>query len=635
MKKVAIVADGWKKYINYAWIGGCRNYIKEHQLDVCLHVFHSYASFSMDEKYNVGEYNIIELPDFSDYDGIILEFTNITNPVVKGEILRKVRDSGVPTVSLLEDIPGLYFAGTNNFAAMGQMVEHIIRDHGCRILNFVGGPTNNTENMLRYEAYKAILEKYDIPFDGSRVFFKNFEIETGLEGFDYFKNNDRIPEAFICANDNIAVGICYRAKEAGYQVPKDFLVTGFDNFDKASYYDPRISTIGFVREDIAYGALAILDQIWRGQKNQPKYFTRTKCVFQDSCGCMTQTPLNRGQFIVDRIMSEENEAKLQNEMLSLKRELMDCNSFEEMAACIPKHLTTLKYDELYILINHEIAQFTNLSLVESEVDQTYPTKGYPKSMRVLLASMGEFFISNLKRDHGELIPGPATSQKGGDVFLFCPLHFRDREVGYVILKNSDYLMDTQMLFEVLTVIQETMEHMYQRIILRKINDELSTLYIMDSLTGLYNRMAYTKLAVPLFEKCKYQKQPLMIMFVDLDRLKYINDTFGHDMGNLAIKVISESVQNCCPDEGIAMRYGGDEFVVLIPGYNKDAAEELLAEIQKEIALRQDKLTAGFPIDASIGYVITSAESSMNLNDYINLADEQMYAIKKAKKAQRI
>ena len=166
-------------------------------------------------------------------------------------------------------------------------------------------------------------------------------------------------------------------------------------------------------------------------------------------------------------------------------------------------------------------------------------------------------------------------------------------MGYVILKNSDYLMDTQMLFEVLTVIQETMEHMYQRIILRKINDELSTLYIMDSLTGLYNRMAYTKLAVPLFEKCKYQKQPLMIMFVDLDRLKYINDTFGHDMGNLAIKVISESVQKCCPDEGIAMRYGGDEFVVLIPGYNKDATEELLAEIQKEIA-KNDPKNAGKP-----------------------------------------
>ena len=208
-------------------------------------------------------------------------------------------------------------------------------------------------------------------------------------------------------------------------------------------------------------------------------------------------------------------------------------------------------------------------------------------------------------------------------------------MGYVILKNSDYLMDTQMLFEVLNVIQETMEHMYQRIILRKINDELSTLYIMDSLTGLYNRMAYTKLAVPLFEKCKYQKLPLMIMFVDLDRLKYINDTFGHDMGNLAIKAISESVQKCCPNEGIAMRYGGDEFVVLIPNYTKESAEKLLAEIQKEIALQQDKLTTGFPIDASIGYVITSSESSMNLNDYINLADEQMYAIKKAKKAERI
>ncbi len=63
-------------------------------------------------------------------------------------------------------------------------------------------------------------------------------------GFEHFNNNDLLPEAFICANDNIAVGIMHQAAANGYNVPQDFLVTGFDNFDKASYYSPRITTIG-------------------------------------------------------------------------------------------------------------------------------------------------------------------------------------------------------------------------------------------------------------------------------------------------------------------------------------------------------------------------------------------------------
>jgi diguanylate cyclase (GGDEF)-like protein len=148
-------------------------------------------------------------------------------------------------------------------------------------------------------------------------------------------------------------------------------------------------------------------------------------------------------------------------------------------------------------------------------------------------------------------------------------------------------------------------------------------------------MAYSRLAVPLFEACRKQEQPLLILFVDMDRLKYINDTFGHDMGNLAIKTISGAVQECCPKESVAMRYGGDEFVVLVPGYGEEQARALMGQIQARIEDQKSRMNTGFPIEASIGYVITSQENTMNLNDYINLADEKMYAIKKAKKAQRI
>jgi diguanylate cyclase (GGDEF)-like protein len=148
-------------------------------------------------------------------------------------------------------------------------------------------------------------------------------------------------------------------------------------------------------------------------------------------------------------------------------------------------------------------------------------------------------------------------------------------------------------------------------------------------------MAYSRLAEPLFEKCMDQGKTLLILFADLDRLKYINDTFGHDIGNLAIKTIAAALQKCCPKKSVEMRYGGDEFVVLVPEYSEEQAKTLKRQILDEIKLQGAMLKTACPIDASIGYVIAQPGSSMSLNDCINLADERMYTVKKAKKVQRI
>ncbi len=633
MKKVAIIADGWRKFVNYAWMSGCRQYIKENGLDVNLYVFHSFGSYSMDEKYNAGEYNIVELPNFADFDGIILELTNVANPEAKEKILRKARKSGVPIVSLLEEFEGCFFSGIDNHSAMRYMAEHLIDVHGCRELNFVGGPLDNAENRVRFQAYQDVLKAHGIPYEKDRVFFRNFEIETGILAFDHFRAQGKLPQAFVCANDNIAVGICHRAEECGYNVPEDFMVTGYDNFDKASFYRPRITTVGFIREDISYRAMGLLHDIWEGNNEKRRVYSNVKYFFQDSCGCVPEHPLSRGKYVVERIFAEDRENKMQNEVLALKREMINCEDFAEMAACIPKNLMTLRYDELYILINEEIAGCADYSAMEMEDEREYRTEGYPDNMRVLLANVGGQVLENLTLEPGRLIPGPENTESG-HLFLFSPLHFRDREVGYVVMKNCDYLMDTQMLFEVLNAFQETMENMYQRMILSKMNQELSLLYICDSLTGLYNRMAYSRLAVPLFEKCRESGKLLLILFIDMDRLKYINDTFGHDMGNIAIKAIAGTVQKCCPKGAIAMRYGGDEFVVLVPDYNEKKAEALVKKITAQISRQSELLNTGFPIEASIGYAITSKKNTMNLNDYINLADERMYAVKKAKKAER-
>lgn len=634
MRKIAIVADGWRRFVNYAWISGCRQYIKEQHLDADIYVFNCFGNFSRDEKFNNGEYNITRLPDFSEFDGIILELTNISPENIKNEIIAHVKKSKVPAVSLVEELPGLYYTGIDNYSAMEKIVEHLVTEHGCRTLNYVGGPVQNGENQDRKAAYCDVLKRHGIEVEEQRIVHRDYEINTGEWGFDHFLNRGLLPEAFVCANDNIAVGLCHRAAELGYRIPQDFLVTGFDNFDKACIYEPRITTVGFTRETIAYKATELLDQIWKGQNKEKEQvlYADVQWVFQDSCGCTAEHPVSRGQYVIDRIFGEVRETDFLNEMLELKRHLLECSSYQELAEYLPEYFQGLHCGEMYFYMNRDFLHAEEIDILEEDVEEEYVKTGYPDEMDLVLASGHGKQYCNMERQKGELIP-QLWKEKPGNMYLFAPIHFRDREVGYLVLQNCDYILNHQLLFEIMTTIQESLENLYGRLVLKRMNRKLSFLYIMDSLTGLYNRMAYNKLAIPLYERCRKENRLIMVMFIDVDRLKFINDNFGHDMGNLAISSIASAIRQCCPQSAVCMRYGGDEFVVLIPDYDQAKAEQLKNELERTLQKISDAHRAGFPIEASIGYVIADSSFS-SLNDCINEADERMYCLKRTRKVER-
>ena len=91
---------------------------------------------------------------------------------------------------------------------------------------------------------------------------------------------------------------------------------------------------------------------------------------------------------------------------------------------------------------------------------------------------------------------------------------------------------------------------------------------MDTLTGMYNRMGYQQLGEESFRISGLNKRKLLILFVDLDRLKYINDTFGHEYGDMAICAAARALMQCSSRDAVPARTGGDEFV-LIQSYQSD------------------------------------------------------------------
>ena len=632
MKKIALITDGWKRYVTYAWVQGYRRYASQYHLDTDLYVFQSFGNFNTDEGYNSGEYNITRLPDLRTFDGIILDLSNVSDASLKESFLARVRESGVPAISLLEDLPGLYYSGLDNLTDFSILVEHLITEHGCRKLNYVGGSPRNQENQKRLLAYRKTLEKHGILFEPERVIERSFEIKTGIRAFTEFQQKDLLPEAFVCANDNIAVGVCLAAREAGFSIPEDFLVTGFDNEDKASYCNPRITTADFSKTEIMYHAMELLVDIWNGQTDRRCTYTQAVHIFQESCRCMSECPPDRGQYIIKRILSETRQSDMQNWMIDLNRFLLDCTSYTNLTSHMQMWLHEHQFGNLYLLMNPDIFHLEKVDILPEIPDDIYRCVGYPDKMTVVHPVSDTEAVIQLSITDGHLLPD-ITRTGDQNIFVFAPLHFREREVGYVVLQNCDYLLDHQFLFKMLNSFRTALESLYNKLVLCKKNKQLSQLYIHDSLTGLYNRMAYEKLALPLFQKYMQKKKHLGILFVDADHLKYINDNFGHDMGNLAIRSIVSAIHKSCPVGSVCMRYGGDEFVCVIPDFDLPRMHRLEKTILHALEEISDVSRFPFPLEASIGSVIAD-DAVFSLNDYINLADQKMYASKKARKAAR-
>ena len=632
MKKIALITDGWKHYVTYAWVQGYRRYASQYHLDTDLYVFQSFGNFNTDEGYNSGEYNITRLPDLRTFDGIILDLSNVSDASLKESFLARVRESGIPAISLLEDLPGLYYSGLDNLTDFSILVEHLITEHGCQKLNYVGGSPRNQENQKRLLAYRKTLEKHGILFEPERVIERSFEIKTGIRAFTEFQQKDLLPEAFVCASDNIAVGVCLAAREAGFSIPEDFLVTGFDNEDKASYCNPRITTADFSKTEIMYHAMELLVDIWNGQTDRRCTYTQAVHIFQESCRCVSECPPDRGQYIIKRILSEARQSDMQNWMIDLNRFLLDCTSYTDLTSHMQMWLHEHQFGNLYLLMNPDIFHLEKVDILPEIPDDIYRCVGYPDKMTVVHPVSDTEAVMQLSITDGHLLPD-ITRTGDQNIFVFAPLHFREREVGYVVLQNCDYLLDHQFLFKMLNSFRTALESLYNKLVLCKKNKQLSQLYIHDSLTGLYNRMAYENLALPLFQKYMQKKKHLGILFVDADHLKYINDNFGHDMGNLAIRSIASAIHKSCPVGSVCMRYGGDEFVCVIPDFDLPRMHQLEKTILHALEEISDVSRFPFPLVASIGSVIAD-DAVFSLNDYINLADQKMYASKKARKAAR-
>ncbi|HUW65107.1 MAG TPA: GGDEF domain-containing protein [Spirochaetia bacterium] len=153
---------------------------------------------------------------------------------------------------------------------------------------------------------------------------------------------------------------------------------------------------------------------------------------------------------------------------------------------------------------------------------------------------------------------------------------------------------------------------------------------IDQLTGCFNKECFQGFLRLELARSNRKKQKLSLLYIDVDNFKAVNDRMGHAVGDIFLRELAQTIQKSVRASDVVVRWGGDEFAVVLPDSNQAQARDIIARITGSVDTKFQDFY-GATISISIGMAIFPDEAGTP-DELIRVADEQMYKIKTSKKA---
>ncbi len=631
-KKVAVIVAGIDETYQSSILRGIKEAASGCGLD--CYVFVSFTGMKDNKGHDAGEMNIFRLPDFTRFDGAILLTNTIDCPPVVNDILDRIKKAAIPAVSIDNKVQGLLHIVIDNHSAMREITEHFVNVHKFTKINYISGPADNPESAERLGAFIEVMEENDIPVEEDRIFYGDFRGDSGREAVDYFFNSKlEMPQAIICANDVMAVAAINRLHAAGIRVPEDIAVSGFDDvFDNLNL---RVSLTSVERPLVRSGKLAceMLYNRFNNSPQQESLMLNMLTKYSESCGCAE---------CVTRSAEEYKEANIRNYSRmdtvnhymsvfnSLACELSGADNFDDYIETIKQFVRFINPGEFYFCLN-ENWNFQSDEIGGNISENRSVPQFYEENIIVPIAYRNEVFLENVSINLRQLVPDGADNNEA-KFYYFLPLHFRERCMGYMTINNCQLSLHNALFQSWCITMNNSLENIRKRNALDCAVKKLERLYIQDTFSGIYNRNGFVNATNDIFRDCAIQSRNVMLMFIDLDGLKKINDTYGHDVGDEAIRAIAGILSKSCRNGEIYCRFGGDEFIIFSADSSDRKAVALTAEIQRNIAIHNANTDDKYDLSASTGYVIAVPKMGEDLFRFVTEADKKMYETKREKKS---
>ena len=566
-----------------------------------------------------------------------LEYDNFINAI------KKFSSKPVVSISIELELEGDNFHSVliDCKKSFRQTVEHLKNAHNCKRIGFLSAnSTGSREAIERFDAFKEALADNELEFDPDLVWdggFTDFNAEK-VFGEKIKSRKDVNFDAIVSANDMMAIGCMRVLEKIGIRVPGELKIIGFDDSLVATLSKPKLSTInqqimnqGFEAAEMAWDLVCDV--------SVPKiHYTQLSAKYRQSCGCVPMTNQlceykdSRGVICGEVDRNSTNLFKFVND-LDYKNNLITIMDMLKGANTLRQLFYNLKF------IIREI-DFSSISL------NFYREPIFLDSTEdiVLPKEMEMYMFSDRDNDKDYFRPGIffnpmeklfATKELSDTpgVYVFQPIFCGESNYGFMVCRvNGTEFANYNVYLKIIsTSISQAFEYTERINETQKLETENAKLLQeteLDELTGIRNRRGFYEAGQQTLDIMQERNSAGIVFFMDVDNLKTINDTYGHEMGDVALKLQATVLKKVFGPSDVIGRIGGDEFGVVALGMLKEQIEGIKKKIEEED--NKAAKAKGLPFELSISIGAADLEASTVLKKLLTIADKEMYIEKRKK-----
>lgn len=645
MKTVAVLVPSFAVEYSLEFLAGIYDYFNEK--DVRVLVAHSRYYHDSTGAFNYQYWSVINLLKSEEVDVVICASGMYTSTMSRDEIANELKsflNKPVISVALDFDFEECHSITQriNCYEIFYEIVNHLKTKHGCTNFAFLSANSlNSEEGNERYRAFLNAIKSCDLEFSSENEIEGKFVYEIAKNELKnkYKSKKDIKFDALVAANDAMAIAAMDYFAEIGIDVPEDVKVVGFDDSISSRLVHPRLSTISQNVYGQGYRAAEIANNILDGKFVEKNEITELRAIYRQSCGCVDKR--NPDPVCFD---SYGNQC-FENDIVTVKENYADVIRDKVgiiIFMDIVKSSNTLRqlfYDLAYIV---HTAKFENMQIsfykepvyLDSKEDFVVPDCAEIKMFFDSERNVGLFVEDEYFNPRKTLFSEKYLTETCG-MHIIQPIFSGEVNYGYIISKiKSKEFVDYGVYLKILiNALSQSYDYTYQLLENEKLkieNTDLNEVSRTDELTKILNRRGFKEKGQRAIDLAQETLQPVVVFFGDMDGLKKINDTYGHEMGDKAIKLQAEVLKKAFRSDDIVGRLSGDEFGIIAVGMHLDRIDSVKDQIStlSEKISKKNKLP--FTLSISLGAV--DLQSSSNLKRLLSEADKKLYVEKQIKHA---
>ena len=516
-----------------------------------LLVFNSFLDFYYGDGYDQGAKSIYRALNFELIDMLIIDDKRFYDRALVKRLISEAQNRKIPVLTLYGSYEGCFSVVKSFEKPFKQLISHVFDFHSVKKAYFIAGFKDEVDSEQRLRCFREVVEQHGLPADEQKIFYGEYWDVPVMNIIDKLVADKDIPQAFICANDIMAIAACDRLAMYGIRVPDDVIVTGFDGMKSAAFHTPRLTTCS---QNIPNLAKLCIEIAADAMENHAEPYTAEEVyefTVSESCGCCAESDFSYRK-TADKLYSMVREMKShENVIYSWADRILESTDLGIIGQNLYEH----------IIPGSAVALNSDFLASIRKGIPTDPEHPFSDKMVIISCRQNDYSARNQELfELREMCPDLAGAMKENVIIIFQAIFVESKVCGYYIVKTADIENTAHKLHRVSRIMNIGFSTIVSRIEQEHMTEGLNKNNDHDALTGLFSlRGLRAKIAE---NEAEYSKKCFAISIYNIPRYKFIFDNYGASAIDEAVCLVTEALRISNPKETLIARISEDTFAII-------------------------------------------------------------------------